>query len=188
MALGAQALRWTSGRADSDEQRTREFETVYREMLPRIYGYVLVRVRHDSGLAEDLTQETLIAYARAHRDHIRIANPTAWLFGTARFKVVDHYRTQSRNWADSIADDDLAFVASDNEAGINQVLDRAHLIAALDQLPDIQRIAILLRYTEGLSLRETATLLNKSDHAIESHLVRGRRALRTFLSEKESSR
>ena len=186
MALGAHALRGTDTRAESDDRRTREFDAIYREMLPRIYGYILVRVRQDVGLAEDLTQETLLAYARAHRDRVRIANPTAWLFGTARFKVIDHYRGRSPAWDLPIADEDLDTIASDESVEVDQIIERAHLISALDQLPDIQRLAILLRYTDGFSLRETAALLDKSEHAVESLLVRGRRALRQLLSDEET--
>jgi hypothetical protein len=44
MALGAHALRGTETRAESDDRRTREFDAVYREMLPRIYGEFSVYV------------------------------------------------------------------------------------------------------------------------------------------------
>jgi RNA polymerase sigma-70 factor (ECF subfamily) len=188
MALGAQALGGIGSRADADDHRTRAFEAVYREMLPRIYGYILVRVRHDVALAEDLTQETMLAYARAHRDGVRIANPTAWLFGTARFKVVDHYRGRAATWEASVPAEELETIASDDADELDRVIDRERLIAALDQLPDTQRLAILLRYAEGLSGRETATLLGKSEHAVESLLVRGRRVLRHLLADEEITR
>jgi RNA polymerase sigma-70 factor, ECF subfamily len=188
MALGAQALGGIGSRADADDHRTRAFEAVYREMLPRVYGYILVRVRHEVALAEDLTQETMLAYARADRDRVRIANPAAWLFGTARFKVVDHYRSRSAQWEVPIGEEEAESLASNAEDELDQVIDRARLIAALDQLPDIQRIAILLRHTEGLSGRETAALLGKSEHAVESLLTRGRRVLRHLLTEEEIMR
>lgn len=184
MALGAHAVRGADARVGADDNHTRAFDAVYREMLPRIYGYILVRVRQDVALAEDLTQETMLAFARAHRDGVRIANPTAWLFGTARFKVVDHYRARTAGWEEPIADDErLEVIASDEIERINE---RAHLIAALDRLPDLQRLAILLRYTDGFSLRETAELIGKSEHAVESMLLRGRRTLRQLLSEEET--
>jgi RNA polymerase sigma-70 factor (ECF subfamily) len=188
MALGVRALRGTDARAESDDRRTRAFDAVYQEMLPRIYGYILVRARQDVALAEDLTQETMLAFARAQRDGVRIASPTAWLFGTARFKVIDHYRSRAAAWEEPIADDQLETIASDDAAGIDQIIERAHLIAALDRLPDVQRLAILLRYTDGFSLRETAELLGKSEHAVESLLLRGRRTLRQLLSEEEIER
>lgn len=183
MALGAHAVRGADARAGANNNQARAFDAVYREMLPRIYGYILVRVRQDIALAEDLTQETMLALARAHRDGVRIANPTAWLFGTARFKVVDHYRARTAGWEEPIADDErLEVIASDEIERINE---RAHLIAALDRLPDLQRLAILLRYTDGFSLRETAELVGKSEHAVESMLLRGRRTLRQLLTEEE---
>jgi RNA polymerase sigma-70 factor (ECF subfamily) len=186
MALGAQAVQESGSRAETDDRPGREFEAVYREMLPRIYGYILVRVGHDVGLAEDLTQETMLAYARAQGDGVAIANPTAWLFGTARFKVIDHYRSHATGWAEQIPDGEIGEGASDGAAELERVIDRARLVDALNRLPAPQRLAILLRYTDGFSLRETAALLGKSEHATESLLLRGRRALRQLLSEGET--
>jgi RNA polymerase sigma-70 factor, ECF subfamily len=170
-----------------DKLTSRSREALFDDALPRIYGYILVRVGGDHAIAEDLTQETMLALARALSDaHPRIVDPIAWLFGTARFKVIDHYRSRSPAWELPITDEDLDTIASDKYAEVDQIIERAHLIEALDQLPDIQRLAILLRHTDGFSLRETAALLDKSEHAIESLLVRGRRALRQLLSDEET--
>jgi RNA polymerase sigma-70 factor (ECF subfamily) len=155
-------------------------------MLPRIYGYILLRVRGDVPTAEDLTQDTLLAFARASRDGVTIANPPAWLFGTARHKVIDHLRTRSDFWTDPFDETDHELAGSERAAGITQVIDRARLLDALDRLPDVQRLAILLRYTDGLTVRETAALLNRTEHATETHLVRARRTLRTLLTDEET--
>ena len=186
MAVGAHAVREPGSRAESADRPGREFEAIYREMLPRIYGYILVRVGHDIGLAEDLAQETMLAYARARGDGLQIANPTAWMFGTARFKVIEHYRGHATGWADQVSNAEIDARASGGAAELEQVIDRSRLFDALNRLPDIQRLAILLRYTDGFSLRETAGLLGKSEHATESILTRGRRVLRQYLSEGET--
>src|SRR6476661_2332759 len=121
MALGVRALGRTGSRAAAADNRADAFDAVYREMLPRIYGYILVRVRQDVALAEDLTQETMLAFARAHRDGVRIANPTAWLFGTARFKVVDHYRARTAGWEEPIADEQLEAIGSDDADEVERI-------------------------------------------------------------------
>jgi len=176
-----------SNEHEGDELTSHFHEALFDDALPRIYGYILVRVGGNSAVAEDLTQETMLALARVLAGpHPRVADPIAWLFGTARFKVIDHYRGRSPAWELLIADEDLDTIASDESVEVDQIIERAHLIAALDQLPDIQRLTILLRYTDGFSLRETAALLDKSEHAVESLLVRGRRALRQLLSDEET--
>jgi RNA polymerase sigma-70 factor, ECF subfamily len=55
--------------------------------------------------------------------------------------------------------------------------------AALQTLPERQRLAIVLFHFEGLSQIEVGAALDVSDEAVESLLGRARRALRTVLRE-----
>ena len=59
----------------------------------------------------------------------------------------------------------------------------ARVTAALDALPDRQRVAIVLFHFEGLSQIEVGAALEISDEAVESLLARARRALRTSLKD-----
>ena len=64
-----------------------------------------------------------------------------------------------------------------------QIADRLHM--ALAQLPDRQRAALSLCALEGHSNREAADILEVSVEALESLLSRGRRQLRSRLTELE---
>jgi len=178
-----------AARSDSTRQTTSpavpstDLEAIYRAMLPRIYGYILLRVRSQHAVAEDLTQDVFLAFARTLSDGPVIANPTAWLFGAARHKVIDHHRALYQ-----YEHDPLPAALTDSLPAFETVLDRAALGPALDQLPGLQRLVVLLRYADGLPVRDIAELTGKSEHAIEAHLVRARRALRTSLSTQESER
>lgn len=55
------------------------------------------------------------------------------------------------------------------------------LAAALDRLPDGQREAVRLRYLEGLSLKEIADLMNRTERAAGALILRGLAALRNYL-------
>ena len=50
-------------------------------------------------------------------------------------------------------------------------------------LPPPQRVAIVLRHFEGLSLAEIAGITGSSIPAVRSHLFRGRRTLSKTLAE-----
>lgn len=54
--------------------------------------------------------------------------------------------------------------------------------AALQKLSDKQRAAVTLSYYQGLSQREGAAVMDISEGAYESLLVRGRKALKTLLN------
>jgi RNA polymerase sigma-70 factor, ECF subfamily len=59
--------------------------------------------------------------------------------------------------------------------------------AAIAELPERQRVAIVLTYHEGLSNAETAAILDTSVSGVEALLVRAKRALRARLDSGSQS-
>jgi len=153
------------------------------DALPRVFGFVLLRVGMDRALAEDLTQETMAALVNTVRSGEEIIDPLAWLFVAARHRVIDHYRRYERpDRIEQALDDDLADAI---DADFERVLDQDELEACLVRIPAMQRIALLMHYAEGFRITEIATYLGRTDRAVESLLTRGRTSMRRLLSEKE---
>jgi RNA polymerase sigma-70 factor (ECF subfamily) len=64
------------------------------------------------------------------------------------------------------------------------VLDRDRLIReSLDRLPPSQRMAVVLRYFEGLDCRSVASAMEATVKAVERLLARARDALEPMLAE-----
>ncbi len=53
------------------------------------------------------------------------------------------------------------------------------LYAALDELPPLERTALLLFYMEGYSVKEIAEIVGASEEAVKTRLSRGRNHLRS---------
>ena len=143
---------------------------LYDEALPQVYGYLLSRCGQKA-LAEDLTAETFLAAV----DTVRRDHPVtvAWLIGVARHKLVDHWRRLARE------ERSLALVPAEPEppwedGGLDAVTARA----ALERLGPHHRLALTLRYLDGLPVPEVARLLDRTLHATEALLVRARAAFR----------
>ena len=146
-----------------------------------MYGYLLLRCR-DASVAEDLTAETFLAAAAATRAE-RVPDLTvAWLIGVARHKLVDHWRRTAREQRK------LA-LASQADEGLDdpweEQVDTQSALAALSHLSAYQRAALTLRYVDGLSVAEVAEHVDRSIHATETLLARGRAALRRIYEEGE---
>lgn len=133
-------------------------------------------------VAEDLTAETFMA-AVAAVSHGQVREVTvAWLVGVARHKLVDHWRRVARERRG------LARVERVQEEAVDPweaVLDTQAAHAALLRLSGPQRIALTLRYLDGLSVPEVADHLGRSVHATETLLVRARAALRRVYEEEQ---
>jgi RNA polymerase sigma-70 factor (ECF subfamily) len=150
------------------------FDAFYTEALPVVYGYFLRRTGGSPAVAEDLTQETFLAAVRQIGKGTRVDAPMPWLIGIARHRLVDHYRATAAEERRYRPIDPEAEEIADERDPFATVLERQQAIAALDALPATQRLAISLRYLDGLSVPEIARALSKSVHAVESLLARGR--------------
>ncbi len=154
---------------------------IYREALPRVYGYLLPRCGSVS-LAEDLTAETFLAAVAASRQGSLPEVSVPWLVGVARHKLVDHWRKlerEHRGLSQVVAED----AAPSFEDPWDEWFDANAAHAALARLPTPQRAALTLRYLDGLPVAVVAEHLGRSLHATETLLVRSRAALRRVYEE-----
>ncbi|HQF96697.1 MAG TPA: sigma factor-like helix-turn-helix DNA-binding protein, partial [Microthrixaceae bacterium] len=106
----------------------------------------------------------------------------AWLVGIARHKVVDHWRRLEREQRrlEAVADDAAVDHADDSW---DARLDAMVANQVLDGLGAHHRIALTLRYVDGLPVTEVASVIDRSVHATEALLVRARRAFRRAYEE-----
>ena len=151
---------------------------LYDRALPDVYSYLLARCR-SVPVAEDLASETFLA-AVASLDAGRVPSlSVAWLIGVARHKLSDHWRRLAREEAK------LALAGGESEIDDpwDEHLDGARARATLDQLGPHHRGALILRYVDGLPVREVADHLDRTEHATEALLVRARRAFRQAYEE-----
>ena len=160
-----------------------EFEDLYREFLPRIYGFCLAQLRN-AAEAEDVTAQVFLkAYAAYDRFEPRADTPSAWLFRIARNAILDFHRragTRERTAAAAgraLAEpDDPAVLAED------RVL-FGGLLEAVRRLPARQREVIALRHRSDLGFLEIGRLMDCSEDAAKMLYHRALKALRAELRD-----
>jgi RNA polymerase sigma-70 factor, ECF subfamily len=154
---------------------------IYPVALPQVFGYLLPRCG-SVDVAEDLTAETfLAAVASVRKGPVREVT-VGWLIGIARHKLVDHWRRAGREERGLAAVEQTQPESDDPWEG---VLDLDAARAALWRLPPPQRLALILRYLDGLSVPEVAEQVGRSVHATETLLVRARAGLRRVYDKEE---
>jgi RNA polymerase sigma-70 factor, ECF subfamily len=160
--------------------------TVYR---------VALRILGDTGRAEDATQDTFIrAYSALEQYHG--GSFRAWLLRIATNRCYDMLRAERRRRAESFdaqpveqepwwssespTEDPDGFTARQEVSG--------YLEAALQRLPDDQRLAIVLHDVHGYSYDEIAAISEVSLGTVKSRISRGRARLRDLLLEDPRTR
>ena len=147
---------------------------LYDAALPEVYGYLLPRCG-SRAVAEDLTAEVFLAAVDAVRRDDPSPVSTGWLIGTARHKLVDHWRRSGREARG------LQVVAAQAPAlddPWDAQLDALRAREVLERLGPHHRAALVLRYVDDLPVPQVAAALDRTLHATEALLVRARRAFR----------
>jgi RNA polymerase sigma-70 factor (sigma-E family) len=135
----------------------------------------------DTPTAEEVVQDSFIAM---HESWQRLKD-TEKALAYLRQVVVNRSRSVLRHR--TVVDKNLQKAPPDMpsaEHGAFVSLERSAVVAALRDLPDRQREAIVLRYYGDLSEAEIATAMGISRGAVKSHTARGMTALRAALEEE----
>jgi RNA polymerase sigma-70 factor (ECF subfamily) len=155
---------------------------LYDVALPQVYGYLVHRCG-DPAVAEDLTSETFMAAVTAVQREVSAPQLTvAWLIAVARHKLVDHWRARERE------ERKLALVGG--AEGIDdwdELIEVARAQEVLASLGAHHRVALTLRYLDGLPVRDVAAYLGRTEHATEALLVRARAAFRRTYGEGDDA-
>lgn len=136
----------------------------------------LTRLVGDRDLAEDLRQEVLVrAWRSAPRD-ASAGHLAGWLHRTATNVAIDELRRRGRRPSVPLTDS-LASPAAGPEAGAGDAA------GALELLTPHQRMVLLLRFEQGLSLRELGALLDVGEDAARKRVARARSAFAAALRD-----
>jgi RNA polymerase sigma-70 factor, ECF subfamily len=144
---------------------------LYLRYADNVYGYVCSIVR-DEHEAEDVTQHIFAKLMTAlGRYEPRVVPFSAWILRVAHNAAIDHMRTRRPVPCEEVRSTEL----EDDVTGRERFAD---LRLALNALPSEQRDVIMLRFLVGLSPREIAERLGRSEDAVHGLQHRGRRRLR----------
>lgn len=139
------------------------------------------RILNNQADAEDVAQEAFLRLWR-HADRF---DPGAARFSTWFYRITTNLcldRTRRTPMAPLEAAGDPVDPGMDQERSLSDQRTRHAVAAAVADLPDRLRAAVTLTYDGGLSNAEAARALDVSVKALESLLVRARRALREKLA------
>lgn len=161
---------------------------LYRLHRDAVRHYIMKRARADVQLVEDLTAEVFLRLVESI-DQFTDRNKSirSWLFTIARNLLIDHWRTnRDRHHVDI---DEALLSTEANQIKIVQRTARArHIRTALSRLTQAQRDVIRLRFGRGLSVAETAAVVQKQEGAVKALQRRALAALRRTVSETSTSR
>jgi RNA polymerase sigma-70 factor (ECF subfamily) len=168
---------WRSGDKRAGRQLIeRHYESIYRFFFNKI----------DAESCEDLTQQTFEVLLRRREAYRGEGSFRAYLYGIARFVLINHIRDrQRRRQRFEPAEHSAIDPATDGGSAIFAAREHERIVAAaLRSLPLDDQIVIELKDWEGLGQDELAVLFEVPRSTMASRLSRARAKLRQAIDER----
>ena len=154
--------------AEGDQQA---YAAIYRFYYRRFYNYGR-KFTDDEALVEDAVQETLLAIWDKRHTLASIEFPGTYFYTSFRYAIFGKLKQRQRVVSDEPNNEpefaaDQIMIARETEAGVKEQVEKA-----LATLTTRQREAIFLRFYEGLSYEEVASVLNITTKATYKIMAR----------------
>ena len=155
---------------------------VYDRYFPEVYRYVFYRLGNEN-LAEDISSDVFVRLLEAVKNKRGPqTNIKGWLLSTASNAIADHLRRIYRRPTEPLSDS-----ISDPEASLMDEIDQRErtdsIRAAYSQLTPEQQNVLALRFGDGYSLEETASVMQKKINAVKALQFRALAALQRHIGE-----
>ena len=159
------------------------FAGLYEHFYDKIFRYVLFKSGSVAD-AEDITEEVFLRMLKSIRSFEWKGYPfSSWLFRIAHNLIVDHFRRKDRQKTSPLesVSGTIGAITYDVDSYLDTELSMAQVSEAMTGLTDLQREVLSLRFSGGLSVRETAEAVGKNENAVKALQHAGVKKLRRLL-------
>jgi RNA polymerase sigma-70 factor, ECF subfamily len=151
-------------------------EVFYGRYLPAVWRFAQARLARDESAVRDVVSETFLAAIGGIGD-LNLARGSAcgWLMGIARHKVADWWRKNP----EMVAMPELAGAESlDPACQMEHAESLTAVGLVMTEMDDDERLVLEWKYLEGLSVREIARRMGRTEKGVEALLYRARTEFR----------
>lgn len=162
-------------------------EAAYKKLLDSIYPAIKKFLTYKFGplmVAEDMTQECLIAIHRARHTYSPDRPFRPWMFAVVRYRSIDLLRKKQKQWKREVANEEYIATYRDDDSNKSVEAESEKIHEALSQLPEDMKRAVILTKIEGLNTKEAADKEGISQVALRSRVSRAYKVLRKRLEQE----
>jgi RNA polymerase sigma-70 factor, ECF subfamily len=171
-----------------DPKLRKEFLKAYDDYADAIYRYCYFRV-YSKNIAEDLVQETFMKTWQYLMEHEKIGNIRYFLYKVSRNLIVDLKRKQSRGYM--MQNSEYIFDQEDSRepeyidiADIEKKMLFDEVMVILEKISPKQKEIVLLRFVDGLAVKEIAEMFQTNSNNISVKLYKAIKKIKHILEIK----
>jgi RNA polymerase sigma-70 factor (ECF subfamily) len=149
-----------------------------------IWRYVNYRI-NDSQVCEDIVSEVFLRFiSYFKKPSSKIENLKGWLLGTANHLVMDHWRVVYKKPQENLDDHIEKLIQIDQEKNTDQSHQLQDIREIIGELTVDQQHVLTLRFSQDMSLEETAEIMNKSLGSVKLLQHRAVKSLRVHMKKR----
>lgn len=154
---------------------------IYGRHAQQVYAYIYYRIG-DQHSAEDLAADVFVKALAGIKGYVWRGTPLlAWLYRIAHNVTVDYHKSAARRMQHQAGGEHEDVPGKDDHLGA--FVERSDMMQAISRLTDDQQQVVILRFYQGMSNAQVATVMSKPEGAVKALQSRALRSLRRIIGE-----
>lgn len=157
------------------------FKQAYDENADALFRFAFYKLS-DREKAKDIVQDTFVKMWEYLSGNGEVQNMKALLYRIATNAIIDNYRKKKELSLDALAEE--GFDPSDRQNTDSSIIDDSEMeivIKAIHSLEDDERSILLLRFIDGLSVKEISTITGQRENTVSVKIHRAIKLLKDIL-------
>ena len=156
---------------------SQNMDEIYRKHAKTVYAFLLAKTA-DSGLSEELTQETFYQAVKSIGTFKGNSSISTWLMGIANNVWRAHLRAEGKHRSHEELEENIATQGGKSaEDVVLTSMDTISLMQAMHRLPEPYREVLHLRLMADLSFKEIGQIMEQSENWARVTYYRGKEKL-----------
>lgn len=158
-------------------------EILYKRYSVKIYRKCLTFVKN-SLLAEDLTHDIFIKILLNLSKFKHKSKFSTWIYSITYNYCIDFLRKDKKNKFSTLSEhDSIQLAAEDSHDSELKEIESARLLYLLDQVNTDEKMILIMKYQDGLSIKDIQTIFDVSESAIKMRIKRAKDKMRKLYAE-----
>lgn len=178
------------GKDSIKEGHQERFLKAFEEYGDALFRHAFLRIS-DREKAIDVVHDTYTKVWSYVRSGHEVDSFRPFLYKVLNNLIIDEYRKTKESSLDALLEIDGVDEGSFDDLTSNTVeslaatLDGKQVFSMLEELPDVYREVIILRFVDELGPKEISNLIEETENVVSVRLHRGLRLLRELIESKE---
>lgn len=162
----------------------KDFHEAYELHADALFRFSFYKLS-DREKAKDIVQDTFVRYWEYVAADGHVENVKAFLYRIANNAIIDNYRKKKELSLDILEEDGFDPMDTESHHKMARSVDSQTALKLVNELSESDRTIVLMRYVDGLSVKEISEVLNERENTISVKIHRSLKQLQDLFESTD---